>query len=133
MTPGSGYRINKKHFLSTIANSIDAHTEITRLLSDHSDMLLQHIHAMNQSSVRMRLLHVLHGIATRFSSASSCDLYDIGLPLTHQDIADLIGSTRETASLELKRIMEEGLVQYSRSAFLVHTDAIAPHLQTPAS
>jgi CRP/FNR family transcriptional regulator len=44
----------------------------------------------------------------------------IDLPLTHQELAELIGSTRETTSLTLGAFTREGLLTRQRRRFLVH-------------
>jgi CRP/FNR family transcriptional regulator len=44
----------------------------------------------------------------------------IDLPLTHQELAELIGSTRETTSLTLGAFTREGLLIRQRRRFLVH-------------
>jgi len=43
----------------------------------------------------------------------------IQVPLTHNDIANLVGITRETASLELKKLENKGLIDYERHLLLV--------------
>lgn len=43
----------------------------------------------------------------------------IPIPLTQQDIADLIGISRETTSIEIKRIMEKGVITKSSGLYVI--------------
>jgi CRP-like cAMP-binding protein len=45
--------------------------------------------------------------------------WEITLPLSHQDLANLIGSTRETVTLTLSRLQYEGLIKVQRRRLVV--------------
>lgn len=36
----------------------------------------------------------------------------------------MIGATRETTAIELKRLKDEGFIDYSRGSFTVHSDKL---------
>lgn len=44
----------------------------------------------------------------------------VEVPLTHQQIADSAGITRETASLEMKKLKDKGLITYQGRILIVH-------------
>jgi CRP-like cAMP-binding protein len=39
----------------------------------------------------------------------------IGIPFTHGDLANLIGSTRQWVTVQLARLQEEGIITYDRA------------------
>jgi CRP-like cAMP-binding protein len=41
-------------------------------------------------------------------------LITIDLPLAHKDIASMVGLTRETVSLEMKKLEQSDLIEYKR-------------------
>jgi CRP/FNR family transcriptional regulator len=43
----------------------------------------------------------------------------IDLPLAHKDIASMVGLTRETVSLEMKKLEQRGLIEYNRSSIII--------------
>ena len=47
------------------------------------------------------------------------DGWEIGLRLSHQDLASLIGATRETVTLLLGQLQEEGIVQIRRRRIII--------------
>jgi CRP-like cAMP-binding protein len=46
-------------------------------------------------------------------------LYNLGLPLTHQLIADNLGLTRETVASEMSKLKKAGVVVYRRKQYVV--------------
>jgi CRP/FNR family transcriptional regulator len=43
----------------------------------------------------------------------------IDLPLAHKDIASMVGITRETVSLEMKKLEQLGLITYKRNSITI--------------
>lgn len=116
---GSVYVIEKKQLLDAFKRHPEVIGEVARGLSEHYDDLLERMNALEQSDVRSKLLHIIHNLCLKFSSVEQVNLHELGLNLTHQDLADMIGSTREATSLELGKLRKEGYVDYSRSEFTV--------------
>ena len=113
------YEIPKLKFLEMCDSSPQLVHEVAKSMSLHYDDLLMRLRAVEQSSVRDKLIHTLHYIATRFGSDTTVRLEDIGLQLSHQDIARMIGATRETTAIELKRLKDTGMIDYTRSSFTI--------------
>ena len=64
-------------------------------------------------SNRERLTHLLLDLAEQYGSGPTNSL-DIGIKLSHQDLANLIGSTRETVTVVLGKMQQEGLLNIRR-------------------
>ncbi|MNL31121.1 Regulatory protein CysR [compost metagenome] len=118
------YEINKADFLSKAKTDVSLMSEIAGSMSEHYDDLLARIDSIDQASVHEKLIATLHYVAKRFSADSSVDLYKLGLHLTHKDLAEMIGSTRETTSVELQKLKQAGYLDYSRTHFVVHIEKI---------
>lgn len=115
----TAYEIKKTEFIAEAKSNLGLMTDTAIAMSTHYDDLLTRIGAMEEPSVRRRLLSTLCHIAERFSTSESVDFYELGLILTHQDLADMTNSTRETATLELQKLRDEGLIDYSRNKLVV--------------
>lgn len=124
LSAGSGYRVEKKYFHDETKDNIAVQGQIANAFSDHYDLLLEHIDAINQPTVRLKIANALYSLTARFSSETECDIYRLGIELTHQDIADLVGATRESVSLELKQLMNERRINYTRSKFIIDTEKL---------
>jgi CRP-like cAMP-binding protein len=128
---GSMYVIDKTDFLKTAKQNVNYMAQIAQGLSEHHDNLLARLNSVEQSDLRTKILYVLYNVSVKFDSSSVVKLHDLGLNLTHQDIADMVGATRESTSIELKLMQQEKLIKYSRSSFTVYTDRIAQIVTTP--
>lgn len=119
LSDGTAYHVDKQAFLDKAADSPALMAEIARGMSQHYDDLLERLEGTGHLTVRQRLVAVLRYITQRFSSGTTVDLYTLGLRLTHQDFADMIGTTRETVSLALAQLQQDGIITYDRHRFIV--------------
>ena len=124
LSDGTAYHVDKQTFLDKAADSPALMAEVARGISQHYDELLERLQGAGHLTVRDRLVAVLRYVTEHFSSDVNVDLYELGLRLTHQDLASMIGTTRETVSLALGQLMHDGIVDYSRDHFRVHTDQL---------
>jgi CRP/FNR family transcriptional regulator len=124
LSPVKAHLVNKAELLSEARKNPSIMTTIAASLSDNYDDLLLRIDAIDQSNIHDRLITTLRYLALRFGSGKMVDLHQINLPLTHQDIAEMIGSTRETTSLELEKLRSNGTISYSRSSFVIYADKL---------
>ena len=121
MTDGTAYQVDKQAFLHHAADTPSLMAEIARGVSQHNDELLERLQVAGNPTVQRKLIALLAYLAQRFSADTVVDLYTLGLRLTHQDIAEMIGSTRETTSLALEALRQQGAIDYSRHRFIIDT------------
>ncbi len=124
LTDGSYYDVDKQDFLKTAGETPQMMTEIARTMSLHYDDFLQRIDAVDTATIKERLLRTLHYLAQRLSADDNVNLYEYGLRLTHQDLAGMVGSTRETTSVMLGELRDDGVIDYNRRQFIVHCQQI---------
>jgi CRP-like cAMP-binding protein len=120
----NAYELPKERFLEQARGNIEIMSEISRSMSSHYDDLLTRLQATEEANARNKLIHTLHHIARKVSAGKIVNFHQLGLQLTHDDISKLIGSTRETTATELKKLKDEGLIDYSRAALSVNTDKL---------
>ena len=119
------YQIPKQKFLDMYQESPKLAREVAESMSAHYDDLLIRLRAVEQPQIRDKLVHMLQYMASRLSSEAEVNFDEQGLHLTHQDIGKMIGATRETTALELKRLKDDGYIDYSRTSFSVNTTKLA--------
>jgi CRP/FNR family transcriptional regulator len=81
-----------------------------------------HLHALEQSKARQKLLSIFQYLVLRFGKKTNGSNFRIDLKLTHQEIANLIGTTRETTSTEISKLTKEGVLEIVDSLYVVDTD-----------
>jgi CRP-like cAMP-binding protein len=85
-------------------------------------------------SNRDKLVHLLLELSEQYGRKSPNGI-DLGIKLSHQDLANVIGSTRETVTVVLGELQSEGLIQVGRRRVtLVSLDNLASsvHVDPPS-
>lgn len=75
--------------------------------------------ALQQSNATNKILYFFFYLATRHGQEKGTGLYSLGLPLTHQFIADNLGLTRETVASEVSKLKKANVVMYRHKRYVV--------------
>lgn len=98
--------------MQLLKDNTDILFDVTKRISSGLRGLVENLQYQLFGSVRLRIIATVLMLSKRFGE-DSIEGSKIMLPLTHQDIADLVGVARETVSLEMKKLQEERLITYS--------------------
>jgi CRP/FNR family transcriptional regulator, cyclic AMP receptor protein len=110
------------HFIKKDSTALFA---LTNQLAKHYFDLLQHLNAAEKPKADEKLIHTLYYISLKFTRSTRGERVEVSLPLTHQDIANLVGLTRETVAVELKKLKDKGYIYYDKWHFVVYRDKLA--------
>lgn len=83
--------------------------ELTRSLVHRLDRVHKRIQYLTMGDSSTKVVNILLMLARRMGEEGKSGLI-INTPITHQDIANLAGITRETVGLEIKKLKEKGLI-----------------------
>lgn len=89
----------------------------------HTSFMLR-INALAQSKASVKVVYLLQALCLQFGRDVRKDVVKIDLPLTQQDIANLLGIKRETTALQLKKLKDDGVISYARQGYVVKTDQL---------
>lgn len=78
---------------------------------------LLEINALEQSKGSDKIIHMLQYLLMRFPGTQEGDWHKIDLRITHQDLANMTGLTRETTSTELNKLRRKEIVEYSNQHY----------------
>lgn len=78
-----------------------------------------HVYALEHSHAQDKLVYILQCLIARFGERMKDGRIKINLRLSHQDIAEMVGITRETTAVELHRLKKRGLIDYQRFTYIV--------------
>jgi CRP/FNR family cyclic AMP-dependent transcriptional regulator len=81
-----------------------------------------HLHALEQSRAQSKLLYILQFLVLKFGKPLNDKEFLLDMRLTHQDIANLIGTTRETMSTEIGNLTKAGIIRIEDQKYVVNTD-----------
>lgn len=81
-----------------------------------------HISALEQTRASEKLLRILQWLSLRFGKETKPNMVKIDIRLTHQDLAHLIGMTRETTAVELGKLRKQKVISYTNQHYILHVD-----------
>lgn len=120
------YAVDRQALLDFLRSNHSALFEITKRLTKRLNDAMRHLNAAEKAKAEEKILHTLYFLSLRFGHLDNGDesTREITLPITHQDIANLLGLTRETVTVELKKLKDQGIIEYDKSRFVVHQDKL---------
>ena len=92
--------------------------QIMRLLAWHIHTLGELVESLAADDVNTRLLKLLRWLSQHYGVRNGEETY-IALPLTHQEIASMVGATRQTVTRTFVDLKRRGLVRYQGRHLLV--------------
>jgi CRP/FNR family transcriptional regulator, cyclic AMP receptor protein len=87
-------------------------------LNETSSSLMRTL-ALQQPRAKDKIIYFFYYLAVRHGKELSNGLYSLGIPLTHQTIADCLGLTRETVATELGGLKRAGAVAYRNKKYVI--------------
>jgi CRP-like cAMP-binding protein len=77
--------------------------------------------------IRDRVLHLLIKLAEQFGIKEG-DFHKIDFPLTHQEMANMIGATRETVTVVLKELSKENIIRTGRMSIQIDLELASKYV-----
>ncbi len=120
--------------------------EIQRLMNEHPKLSLglnkllglrvqrfnRRLKSLLFRSNRERVVHLLFDLAEKYGKYQRDGSIAIGIRLSHQELASIIGSTRETVTLVLGELQDEGALTTSRKEIILHeVGKLAAEIEVP--
>jgi len=120
VTDCSVLALPKTEFLSALEHDAALKDQIFQTYMAHYTSATMHIYALEHSHAHEKLVYILQYLVARFGEKHTNEMTKIGLRLSHQDIAEMVGLTRETTAVELHRLKDRGLIDYQRFSYCVN-------------
>ena len=118
MTDVTALRASKDRLRTAMGNNTWLSQEIMKQAVGIITVYTQRIQTLEFRSARGRVISELLNLSERFGEKHGKEVL-INAPITHQDIADSINMTRETASRALELLFEEGMMGQKDHLFTI--------------
>jgi len=112
--------LQKAEFLAALERDGALKDQVFQSYMAHYTSATMHIYALEHSHAQEKLVYILQYLVARFGEKQPNGLAKISLRLSHQDIAEMVGLTRETTAVELHRLKDRKLIDYQRFAYYVN-------------
>jgi CRP-like cAMP-binding protein len=104
-------------FQNMIKGNLEVGEELIAYTYKVSQQFIDRIETLSAQSARSKVVSLLNYLAKKTGEADGAKI-KLSLPLTSQEIADMCGLTRETASLQLIRLKKEGVIAGRRNLII---------------
>lgn len=118
------YKVPKDELVSFIQSDLDVMSQVLDRVVWRGLVHTTHINALEQSKASDKLLYTIHFLALYFGHDLKTDVVEIRVPITQQDVANFTGLTRETISVELKKLVSQKVIIVRRLNYIVRTDKL---------
>ncbi|RTK95047.1 Crp/Fnr family transcriptional regulator [Candidatus Saccharibacteria bacterium] len=81
-----------------------------------------HISALEQTKAAEKLLRILQWLSLRFGKEIRPGTFKVDIRLTHQDLASMIGMTRETTAVELGKLRTQKVISYQNQRYILNAE-----------
>lgn len=118
--------INKSQFEQLMREKPELALHFIEIISTRLKEVEEMMEHMAYGSVRKRLLFLLHKLSEKFGSGTNQEWIELEVKLTHQELASMMGSIRETVSEQLTQLSAEGIVSKEglRKPLRVHPERL---------
>jgi len=114
MTPCVLYKKGRPEFLKFLNENPDILLHIMGKITRRLDGLLERMEHMAFGNAYNRVCSIIYILGERFGTKSiDGSKIILNVPLTHKDIANLLGTARETVSVEIAKLKKEGVIKSS--------------------
>lgn len=111
MTAVEVYQVPREEFVKFIKSDCELFFEINSRILTRFGGLLNRMEYAIFGTAYCKVASILLICAERLGIKDGTEIF-IPVPLTHQDIARLLGVARETVSIEMKKMQKMGLIDY---------------------
>lgn len=118
ITDAELYQAPKEKFLTFIKNNNEVLFELTSRILMRFGGILSRMEYAIFGHARSKVASIILICAERFGIKDKQGVI-IQVPLTHQDIANLIGVARETVSIEMEALQKKGLIRHQGKYLVV--------------
>lgn len=84
---------------------------------------LLHINALEQPKARDKLLYILFYLCQRYGKTTTGKV-NIPFTLTHQNLASIVGLTRETTATEMNKLKKDKVLSYASQKYIINVDKL---------
>lgn len=103
---------------------------LLKVLSDRIISMNQLTQNLALGNLHDKILHALFQLYDQFGLTSEDEYQRIDFPLSHQEIANLVGATREAVTVALHELVKEGVIKTGFKTISIHREMLLDRNKT---
>ena len=116
--------VSREQFAAYLQTHNDVSLVVMQMLSKRVQTLEDLAADLMSDDVSTRILKLIWRLCASNGSRSGEDVC-IAIPLTHQDIASMVGAARQTVTILLSRLKQQGLIRFDNRHICIESDKLA--------
>ncbi|MET3210272.1 UNVERIFIED_CONTAM: CRP-like cAMP-binding protein [Paenibacillus sp. PvR008] len=97
---------------------------LIKVLSDRISGMSRLAQHLALGNLQDKILYVLIKLSDQFALQSQDEYYKINFPLSHQEIAHLVGATREAVTAALQKLVKEKVIKTGFKTIYIHREKL---------
>lgn len=115
--------LSRQNWQDAIA-SPEAHAAFAQYMVNNYQASLVRIAALEQAKARDKIAYTLFYLILRHAREIMPGVYKLDLKLKHQDIAEMVGLTRETTAIEVHALQAAKVLSYQNQRYLIKREKL---------
>lgn len=112
-------KVTKENFLDFIEREKEVYKDVSKRIFKGMNSILVRMSYLLSSNAEARVAATLLMCFSRFGIKNTSGNLEIDIDLTHKDVADLSGLTREATSLQIGKLKKEGMIFNEGKRFII--------------
>lgn len=117
-------RLDRKAFNKLLNEDSEAAKLAYNYNTKISADLIERLASLESENAHKKLVHLLPYLIRVCGNETSPRKYRLKMKITHEDIAGMLGLTRETASVHVKKLENIGVITYNRGNLIIDEDKL---------
>jgi CRP/FNR family transcriptional regulator len=112
--------LEQEQFRKMIESEPEMTSAYMSYMSASNQAIMNQLEAMKHKTAKDKILLLLPYLVGKIGQEMRPHTYKLQLKLSHQEIADLSGITRETTTALLKELESEGIIKQQKDTWIIH-------------
>jgi CRP-like cAMP-binding protein len=117
--------IPKNDILSYMTSTPEITEAVIQYFATHYSASLMRVNALEQPKARDKLVYTLYYLVQSYSVGNKNNgIVDLPISLTHQNLASLVGLTRETTATEMNKLKKQKILSYENQLYKIDIEKL---------
>ena len=119
MTDTQMFQLSRDSFNQILGENKEAESLVLNYVGGLASELVQRLGIIENKDAKSKISKVLRYLISVAGTEVSENHFQLNIRVTHQDIATLVGLTRETTSVQIKQLEKDKVITHNKRKLLV--------------
>ncbi len=116
--------MDAQEFKKRVESDPEKRNAYLSFIASVNESAMNQLEAMKQKKAITRIVFMLPFLIKKVGERIGPAAYQLKIKITHQELADLSGVTRETTTTLVKKLEKKGAIEQKKGKFIIHREAL---------